>query len=166
MISTFMADNFLLTRVILGLSFVAAVVVATLLARRGDGGRRAATVIAAIAAVLVVALTLSPDPTGVQADVVCNLEPHSFAIDVLNMALFLLPAIFAVVASRRVALVALAVPIASALIEVVQYLSPPLGRRCDIDDWLANIIGGLVGVLIGLVALRLARPRRVSKRKR
>jgi hypothetical protein len=155
-ISTFMAENFLLTRVILVVGFVAAVVVAIVLARGGARGRRAATVIAAAAGILVLALTLSPDPTGVQSEVVCNLTPYSFWADALNMALFLLPALFAVVALRRPALVALAVPVVSAAIELAQYLVPAFGRRCDVDDWLANVIGGVIGVLLGLVALGLA----------
>lgn len=166
MISTFMAENFLLTRVILAVGFVVAVAVAIVLARSGARGRRVATVIAAVAGILVVALTFSPDPTGVQSEAVCNLSPYSFAFDALNMALFLLPALFAVVASRRAALVALGVPVVSALIEIVQFLSPALGRRCDVDDWLANLIGGLAGVLIGVVALWLARRRAASLNER
>ena len=157
MISTFMAEHFLLTRVILGIGFIAAVAVAVLLARRGAQGRRIATILTAVAGILVLALTLSPDPTGRQDAAVCNLEPHAFPYDVLNVALFLFPAMFAVVATRRAALVAVAVPVTSAVIEVLQYLSPMLGRRCDIDDWLANIIGGLIGVLLGLAALWLGR---------
>jgi hypothetical protein len=156
-ISTFMADYFLFTRTILAVGLVAAVVVAFLLPRAGKWGRIVATAIAAVAGILVLALTFSPDPTGVLDEAQCNLEPHSFAFDVLNMALFLLPALFAVVAARRPAVVALAVPVASALIELVQFLTPVLGRRCDVDDLLANVIGGLLGVLIGAVALRLAR---------
>lgn len=159
MISTIMAEYFLLARLVLGVGFVAAVIVAGVLARRAESGRRIATGITVAAVILVVGLTFSPDPTGVQETVACNLRPYAFAFDVLNMALFLLPALFAVVASRRPLLVALAVPVASAAIELVQLLLPGFGRRCDVDDWLANTIGGLVGVLIGLVILWLARRR-------
>ena len=159
MISTVMAEYFVLTRVILLVGFVAAVITAGLLARRAERGRRIATGITIASVILVLALTFSPDPTGVQESVVCNLTPHSFATDVLNMALFLLPALFAVVASRRPLVVALVVPLASAVIEVVQLAIPDFGRRCDVDDWLANVIGGIAGVLIALAVMWVARRR-------
>jgi hypothetical protein len=151
-----MAENFLATRVILAVGLVLVVIVAFVLARRS---RRGAAVIAIASGLLVLALTFSPDLKSLQGHAVCNLTPYAFAFDGLNMALFLLPALFAVVATRRPLIVALAVPVTSALIELVQFLSPALGRRCDIDDWLANVIGGLVGVVIGVIALRFARAR-------
>lgn len=159
MISTFIAENFVLTRILLILGLALSVVVALVLARPGGRRRTVAAVIAGASGVLVLGLTFSPDVRGVQSQAVCNLAPYAFPFDVLNVALFLLPALFVVVALRRVVVVAVAVPLVSALIELVQFLAPALGRRCDIDDWLANLIGGLLGVALGLIALRAGRRR-------
>lgn len=157
MISTFLAENFVLTRIVLTAILVLAVVGAFVLARATSPGRTIAAVLALVGGVLVLVLTFSPDVAAAQGDAVCNLTPRSFISDALNMGLFMLPALFAVIASRRVWVVALAVPVGSALIELVQYLTPAFGRRCDIDDWLANLIGGLIGVVLGVIALRAPR---------
>jgi glycopeptide antibiotics resistance protein len=155
-----MAENFVITRIALGAGFVLALLGAIVLARLGSRGRTIAAVVAALSGILVLALTLSPDVRAVQGQAVCNLTPYAFPFDLLNVALFLLPAMFAVVAVRRPVPVVLAVPVVSALIELVQFLSPALGRRCDVDDWLANLLGGVLGVLLGVLALRAARRRR------
>lgn len=157
-ISTFIVDNYALTRIALGVALVVAIVVALNLVRQGRIGRRIATGLAIAGGVAILALTLAPDARSVDGVMACNFTVYSIAGDTFNMALFLLPAIFVVVATRRPLIVAAAVPLLSALIELVQFLSPVLGRRCDVDDLIANVVGGLIGVAIGALVLRLRLP--------
>ena len=158
MISTFIIDNYFATRLALGIALVLATVGALLLSRWGRGGHRVATALAILGGVAILTLTLAPDARSVDGVMACNFTVYSIAGDTFNMALFLLPAIFAVVATRRPLIVAAGVPLLSALIELVQFLSPVLGRRCDVDDLIANVVGGLIGVAIGALVLRLRRP--------
>ena len=76
-----------------------------------------------------------------------------------NVVLFVAPALLASVATRRPVLVLVVASLLSALIETVQALVPAIGRSCSTDDWLCNTIGVTTGVLLGVVALRLARRR-------
>ncbi|MCU1404636.1 MAG: hypothetical protein JWQ43_939, partial [Glaciihabitans sp.] len=150
MISTFIIENYVLVRVILVVAAVAAVVLCALLVRAGRTGRRLSGVIAAVALVVVLGLTLAPDsePTYGAG---CYLQVDRFLNDEWNVILFLLPALFAVVAVRRPLLVLAGGLILSALIELVQLLTPMLGRLCDADDWLANGAGTVAGVLVAMI---------------
>lgn len=163
MISTFITEHFLLVRIVLVVGVVGAIVLAGVLAGAGRTGRRVAAGIAAAAVLVVLGLTLTPDtPSG--TTVTCNLEPYRIVGDEFNIALFLLPALFAVIASRRPgAVLAVAVGL-SLVIEVVQATAPSLGRRCDIDDWLANSVGAVTGVLLAMVVLALVD--KVGQRRR
>ena len=148
MLSTFIVENYLLVRLLLIAALVAAVVVTAILVRVRRG-RRIAAVLAGVGLVVVVALTLTPDTYPLDA-ATCNLQPYSPFTDVYNILLFLVPALFAVVATRH-PLIVLAGGIAlSAGIELVQFLVPWFGRRCDVDDWLANTLGTLVGVALAV----------------
>jgi len=148
MLSTFIAENYLLVRLLLIAALVAAVVVTAILARARHG-RRIAAVLAGAGLLVIIALTLTPDTYPLDA-ATCNLQPYSSFTDVYNILLFLVPALFAVVATRH-PLVVLAGGIAfSAGIELAQYLVPWFGRRCDVDDWLANTLGTLVGVVLAV----------------
>ena len=148
MLSTFIVENYLLVRLLLIAALIAAVVVTAILSR-AQRGRRVAAVLAGVGLIVTIALTLTPDTYPLDA-ATCNLQPYSPFTDVYNILLFLVPALFAVVATRH-PLIVLAGGIAlSAGIELVQYLVPWFGRRCDVDDWLANSLGTLIGVVLAV----------------
>ena len=73
-----------------------------------------------------------------------------------NVVLFVAPALFAAVATRRPALAFVAASALTALIETVQGLIPAIGRSCSTNDWLSNTVGAAIGVLLAVVALRSA----------
>ncbi|QIK66822.1 VanZ family protein [Nocardioides sp. HDW12B] len=77
-----------------------------------------------------------------------------------NVVLFVAPALFASVATRRPALVLVGASATAAMIETVQALVPAIGRSCSTNDWLSNTIGVAIGVLLAVIALRLAGPPR------
>lgn len=81
-----------------------------------------------------------------------------------NVVLFVSPALFAAVATRRPALALVAASVLTALIETVQALVPAIGRSCSTNDWLANTIGAAIGVVLAVIALRLAGPIRHPER--
>ena len=161
MLSTFIADNYQLVRLITVLGGIAAIMLAFFLARAGQKGRRIATVIAGLATLVVILLTLTPHGKQLPpAD--CFLTVDSPLWDIYNIALFLLPVLFFVVATRRPVIVLIGAVAASALIEVVQQLlHGVLSRACDINDWIANSTGAAVGVLIAFAILKL-----VGRKKR
>ena len=163
MLSTILSENYLLVRLAMIVGLIVTLVVAALLVRAHGPGQRIATVISALAVVIVIALTLTPDTNSLEGSV-CNLQPYSFYSDAYNMVLFGIPAIFAVVATRRPVVVLLVGVGFSALIELAQYWNPWLGRRCDVDDWLANSIGSVVGVLLAVIVVALVLA--VQKRSR
>lgn len=76
-----------------------------------------------------------------------------------NVVLFVLPVLFAAVASRRPLLMLLAGSALSVVIEVFQALVPAIGRSCDTTDWLNNTIGAAIGAVLAIIALRLAKRR-------
>ncbi|WP_052809901.1 VanZ family protein [Streptomonospora alba] len=81
-----------------------------------------------------------------------------------NVVLFVAPALFASVATRRPVLVLVAASALSALIETAQALAPMIGRSCSTNDWLSNTIGVAIGVLLAMVTLRLAGPLKHAER--
>jgi len=151
MISTFLAEYPLLVRAVLLALSVLVLVVAVLLVRAGRRGRPIAWVLAAAAGGAILLLTLTPDGSR-SAPVACNFVPYMFYRDEANMALFFVPALFATVASRRPLLVLAAAAALSAAIEGVQRLTAT-NRRCDIDDWLANSMGGVAGVIAACLVI-------------
>lgn len=156
MLSTFIIEHYFVVRLLLVVAAVACVALAAVLTWTERVGRRIATAVAAIATVVVLLLTLTPDKYPNPAST-CSFDPSYFYNDELNIVLFLLPALFAVVATRR-PLVVLAGGIGlSALIELVQYLALALGRRCDVGDWLANSTGTLAGVIVAAVVMAIVR---------
>ena len=155
MISTFIAEYYGVVQAILVVAAIACIILAGILVRVRRG-RCLAAVLTGIGIAVVLALTLAPDVEPSPA-VECTFQSVTPLGDERNIALFFLPALFAFIAVRRPVVVLLAGIGLSALIELVQSSVLIIGRRCDIDDWLANIIGGLIGVLIGLAALWLGR---------
>ena len=161
MLSTFIADNYALVRVLLIVGVLALIALAIVLARAGDRGRRISGFLGGAALLVVILLTLTPH--GKQLPPAeCYLVVDGPLWDIYNIALFLLPVLFFVVATRRPVIVLIGAVAASALIEVVQQvLHGVLSRACDINDWIANSTGAAVGVLIAFAILKL-----VGRKKR
>lgn len=156
MLSTFIIENMLAVRVALGAAVALCIALGFALLRDGRRGRRIGAVLAGIAVLVVLAITLLPD-TNPNPEIGCKLESFSPLDDEWNILLFVFPTLFAVVASRRPVLVALGAAALSAAIELVQAVTPALGRRCDLDDWLTNCTGAAIGVAIGVVLMLLDR---------
>jgi len=156
LISTIIIENFFLVRVLLLLGFVGAIVGAGFLVRAGRRGRVISAIIAAAGLVVVIALTLTPDTYPLDS-VTCYFVVDSPLWDILNIALFLVPGIFVVVAVRRPIIVAVSGVLLSALIEFLQYANPWFGRRCDVNDFVANATGMVVGVLIAVAVIAVVR---------
>ncbi|MCD4525927.1 VanZ family protein [Nocardioides sp. cx-173] len=74
-----------------------------------------------------------------------------------NVVLFVAPVLLAAVATRSPALALAFGTGLSAAVEAVQALLPALGRSCSTNDWLANSVGSVIGAVLGLLALHLAR---------
>lgn len=79
-----------------------------------------------------------------------------------NVLLFAVPALLATVASGRPVAVLLAGSALSAGIETVQAVALDLGRACDTTDWLCNTLGALLGVVLGRLAVAVARSARAQ----
>ena len=75
-----------------------------------------------------------------------------------NIAMFVPLTLFAVVMTRRPLPVTAVGVLLPAAVEAAQALAGA-GRTCAGFDWVNNAIGALLGVLLGLAALRLARRR-------
>jgi MFS family permease len=161
LLSTIIIENFFVVRLLLLAGFIGAIVAAGFLVRAGKRGRIIAAIIAGVGLVVVIALTLTPDTYPLDGNV-CYLVVDSPLWDILNLALFLVPAIFVTVAVRKPVIVAVSGVLLSAIIEALQYLNPWFGRRCDINDWIANATGMVFGVLIAaaLIVIVGARARR------
>ena len=152
MISTFVAENYVLVRIVIAIAVALSIALAVVLARSGVTGRTIAGALSGVALLVVLGLTFAPDKYPVAA-IGCNLEAQSFYTDYLNVALFYLPVLFAVIATRSPWIV-LAFGIGmSAAIEAIQAVLPVLGRRCDLNDWATNSLGTLIGVLVGFVVI-------------
>ncbi|WP_432564737.1 VanZ family protein [Kineococcus sp. SYSU DK003] len=119
--------------------------------------RRTAGWLLALTLVPVLVLTLAPDDRGRRADGAAWCEvgfsvPTPGSVELLaNVALFVPPAVFAVLLVRRPVLVALGGSASSVVVEAVQAAAPALGRSCTTDDWAMNTLGTLVGVVVGVL---------------
>lgn len=144
---------------------LAAVVVAGPVVGRSLVGRRCVAwwcTAGAVAAVVV--LTLVPAHRAVDAGCVVqwSLPTPGRAELFANVVLFVPPVLLGVVAAQHPLLALAAGSAGSAAIEATQAIVE-LGRSCDTNDWSANTIGALIGAVLGLCALRLARvPLRAS----
>lgn len=121
--------------------------------------RRVGQVLLAAALLVVVVLTLYP--TDRQLTVGCTVEwawPTLGAVEyVANVILFVPLTLLAGVFTRRPWLSALIASLGSLIIETLQALTPALGRSCSTNDWWANTLGAIVGSVLAMVALGLAR---------
>lgn len=161
MISTLLAGNPTLVRVL----FVSAVVVSTLLGsllhRFGRSGLLA--ILAALALLGPLALTLSPSSGSAAGSCTVQFSVPLQGIETLaNVALMLPLALFGALRLGHPLRVLAAVSASSAFIEIVQALSPALGRACDTNDWLMNTVGAAVGALLAtaIIAVGARRPER------
>lgn len=164
MISTVLAENPTLARVLLGVAVVVTALLGALLVRR----RRVLLTLAVVGLLGVLALMLSP--SGGRSGTFCTVQlsvPFRGLDTLANIALTVPLALFAALWARRPLLVLGAVSGLSALVELTQAVAPALGRACDTDDWFMNTIGaGLGAALAGLVlAVRVApRPEKRVRR--
>lgn len=158
MIPLLLASDGALARQLLVVVTIAAVVLAAVLAR-GRTGRLVAGTLAVSTFGAVLALTLSPDPVSGPGAGGCAVDVDDPLTDVPNMVLFLVPVLFAVVATRRPLPFLLLGPLLSAAIELGQTLLPVVGRRCDADDLVANSAGSVVAVILGAVIVWATRRR-------
>jgi hypothetical protein len=78
--------------------------------------------------------------------------------DVMNVALWVPPGFFGVLAARRPAVATVVIAGSFVLVEFLQTLDP--GRECDPGDWAYNTSGVVIGALAALAGRRLRRPAR------
>jgi len=118
---------------------------------------RAAWLLTAVAVVPVMVLTMLPtDRVAFQRCEVAWVLPTVGRVELAaNVVLFVAPALFAAVATRRPVRVLVVVSGLSAVIEMVQALVPAIGRSCSTTDWTSNTIGAAIGVLLAVIALQL-----------
>ncbi len=140
MIYDFLLFNKPLAYVTLFVVVVAGIGAGYLLTRRGEAGRRPLWVLAGLAVLPVLGLTLVPElkstagwPDEVRCAFTASVPPLNVLV-VANAAL-------------------------SALVEALQALIPPLGRACDVDDWVVNTLGAAAGALLALGVMAAARRR-------
>lgn len=164
MITSFLVEHPWLSPTALALLFILGPLVARLVAHRPG----AAWLLTGLASVPVVILTMLPTDRRAfeRCEVAWTLPTVGRVELAANVVLFVAPALFAVVATRRAGLVFTAASAFAALIEAVQALVPAIGRSCSTNDWLSNTIGAAIGVLLAVIALRLAVPDTHSGRTR
>lgn len=135
------------------------VLLAPFLGARLSTRPRVAWWLAAVSLVPVAVLTLVPVQRELYAR--CTVQwalPTPGRVElVANVLLFVGPALLVGVAGRRPWAAFLAASGVSVLVEVVQALLPALGRSCDTTDWLSNSLGALLGAVLAVAALALAR---------
>lgn len=112
------------------------------------------------------ALTLSPSTA--QPESFCYVQfsvPFQGIETLANLAMLVPLALFATLLLQRPLVVFAAVSGLSAIIELIQALTPGLGRSCDTDDWFMNTTGAAIGVLIAtdLLFLGARDPRQPGK---
>jgi hypothetical protein len=154
-ITTFLiAHTWLTTAALVGL-----VVVGTPLAAWLATRPRAAYALAAVAAVPIPVLTMWP--TGSDLPVACAQEwslPTLGRVEVMgNVVLFVAPVLLLAVATRRPLIAVLVGSTVSFGIETLQAVATVLGRSCSTNDWMSNTLGSVLGGLLAVVALAIAR---------
>ena len=115
---------------------------------------------ALVALSLLPVLVLTLVPTSRRMDGVgCVIQfalPSPGSVELLaNVALFVPPVFFAVLATRRPLPVVAAGVVLSAAIEAAQAVAPIIGRACDTNDWAMNTVGTVAAALLGAATLAL-----------
>ncbi|PSL37845.1 VanZ like protein [Labedella gwakjiensis] len=161
MISTLLASNPALVRVLVVVGVLVCAAVGLMLYRAGR--TRALSVLAIVGLVGVLALTLSPSDGPRYAFCTVQFSIPFAGIDTLANLVMTLPlALFSALrfGSRlRAFAVFAAVSGLAALIELTQALIPAIGRSCDTDDWFMNTIGAAVGVAFAMAIMTAGRSR-------
>lgn len=157
MITTFLIEHPWLSPTALLVLAVAGPLVGRVVAGRPG----AAWLLTGLATLPVVVLTMLPTDARAfeRCEVAWTLPTPGRVELAANVVLFVAPALFAAVATRRPAVVLVAGSGLSVLVETVQAVVPAIGRSCSTNDWLSNTIGVVIGVALAVVALRLAGPR-------
>jgi hypothetical protein len=158
MIATLLAEYPWLARV--GIVIIA--LVSPFIAAWLRGRRRLAAVLSAVLFVLVAAVTLYPTHRVVLDRCEVAFDPSDLlAIEPLaNILLFLLPVLALAAATGRPVLAFLVGVGGSALIELLQWGIPDIGRSCTVTDWVANVTGAALGAIAAAVGIALARRKR------
>lgn len=160
MISTLLASNPALVRVLVVVGVLVCAGVGLILYRAGR--TRVLSVLAILGLVGVLALTLSPSDGPRYAFCTVQFSIPFAGIDTLANLVMTLPlALFAALRfGRRIRALAVfaAVSGLAALIELVQALVPVIGRSCDTDDWFMNTIGAALGVALAIMIMTFRRP--------
>lgn len=158
MISTFLVGARWLPILALVVFVVVGPLVAAVLSRRP----RIAAVLLAVSVAAVLGLTLVPDGDPSPA-IGCAVElPYVSLTSVESLAnvLLLAPtALLAGVLLRRPVVAAVGAIALSVVIEATQALVLAIGRACDTSDLLTNAAGAVLGGVLALVGLLLARRR-------
>ncbi|MGY2130094.1 VanZ family protein [Blastococcus sp. SYSU DS0617] len=158
MITDFLLDHSALVPGVLALVGLLCAVIGHATLRRYGSGSRVLWALAGSSLLVVVALTLAPTGRGASGRD-CTVQfalPTLGSVELLaNVALLLPAALFAALATRRPAAVAVAGSLLSAAIEAAQALAPAVGRACDTNDWLMNSLGVVTGVLLAGATIAL-----------
>ncbi|GAA1430278.1 hypothetical protein GCM10009616_14420 [Microlunatus lacustris] len=164
-ISTLLAENPTLVRVLFVVAAASSTVLGWLLHRFGRS--RALGVLTAVGLLGALALTLSP--SGARAAVFCTVQfsvPFRGLDTLANVAMMLPLALLAALRFRRPWVVVAAVSGLSALIELFQALVPALGRACDTDDWFMNTVGAALGGVLAALIVTVEAGRRARAVRR
>ncbi|RXR32406.1 VanZ family protein [Oerskovia turbata] len=131
------------------------VILGPVVGRRLDGRPRIAWTLFGISLVPIVLLTLAPSSREiVERCTVAWALPTFGRVELMaNVILFVPPVLLAAIASRRPFVAFLGGVAGSAAVELVQALTPALGRSCDTNDWLTNSIGAAIGALLAGAAI-------------
>ena len=163
-----MKDDLVITNLLLRYPWLSPAAIGVLVVVAVVAGRqllmrpKLAWLLAAVALIPVVLLTLVPIDRELFAR--CTIQwalPTPGRVELMaNMVLFIGPALFAGLASRRPMMILAGLSGLGMAIEVLQALVTGLGRSCDTTDWLSNTIGAAVGVGLAATALVVDRRRR------
>ena len=163
-ISTLLAENPTLVRVLFVVAMAASTVLGALLHRSDRSGLLAFLAIVG----LLGALALTLWPSGGRAGIFCTVQfsiPFQGIDTLANLALMLPLTLFTALRLGRPLPVFVAVSGFSALVELFQALVPALGRACDTNDWFMNTIGAALGGFIA-IAIIAGEARRLEQHPR
>lgn len=159
MISTFLAEHAPFVRVGFWIAVALALLIGWALHRRG--ARTALYVLAALGLLAVLVLTMSPEGFR-SGGVSCTVQfsvPFQGIETLANIALLMPTTLFLGLALQRPVIALIAASGLSVLLELVQAVTPALGRACDTNDWMMNTIGAVIGALGAAVILGINRRR-------
>ncbi|WP_430593192.1 VanZ family protein [Humidisolicoccus flavus] len=161
MISTLLASNPQLAKLLLALALLLCLALGTALVFSKRNHRRSLLALTGLSLLGVLALTLIPSGRITANPKFCSFDvivPSAIGIEPLaNIALFIPLALFGGLAFRRPLLAGIAAILLSVCIEIAQGALPFLGRACDLQDLLTNAVGAIVGTVLALAIVLLHR---------